>query len=82
MNRLSSFPIRGLEFPPRDRETIFEMRFTRKPGGRGLGLYIARQGLDKEGYRLQLAESGPLRGATFRIQPHVGKNEVSPNGTK
>ncbi|RYZ87170.1 MAG: hypothetical protein EOP04_12320, partial [Proteobacteria bacterium] len=53
----------------RDRDTIFEMRFSRKPGGRGLGLFIARQGLAKDDYTLKLADSGPLRGATFRIEP-------------
>ena len=29
---------------PVDRETIFEFGFTRKPGGRGMGLYISREG--------------------------------------
>ena len=51
-----------------DKEAVFEMRFTRKPGGRGLGLFIARQGLLKEGYALKLSPLGPLTGATFRIE--------------
>lgn len=38
----------------RDRERIFELRFTRKPGGRGMGLYISRHTLEKVGYQLTI----------------------------
>lgn len=38
----------------RDAEAIFEQGFTRKPGGRGLGLYISRKVLRKEGMTLEL----------------------------
>lgn len=38
----------------RDVEAIFEQGFTRKPGGRGLGLYISRKVLLKEGMKLEL----------------------------
>jgi signal transduction histidine kinase len=38
----------------RDWEAIFEQGFTRKPGGRGLGLYISRKVLQKEGMTLEL----------------------------
>jgi signal transduction histidine kinase len=55
----------------RDREAIFEAGFTRKPGGRGLGLFIARESLRKEGYQLTLLPSGPSGGATFRIEKAV-----------
>ena len=51
----------------RDMEAVFEMGFTRKPGGRGLGLYIARQVLRREGYELTLDHPVEKRGATFRI---------------
>lgn len=49
----------------RDRENVFSLNFTRKPGGRGMGLYISRQSLEKAGYSLILdpAESGTV----FRI---------------
>ena len=53
----------------RDREAIFEFGFTRKPGGQGLGLAIARDALAKAGYRLSLEPGNPGRGATFRIAP-------------
>ncbi len=38
----------------RDTEAIFEQGFSRKPGGRGLGLYISRKVLQKEGMKLEL----------------------------
>ena len=56
---------------PRDREAIFELGFTRKPGGRGLGLHISREVLEKIGYSLQLDPPGPTPGATFRLAPKV-----------
>ncbi len=46
----------GPQIQPRDREAIFEQGFTRKPGGRGLGLFISRNVLRKEGYNLTLDE--------------------------
>ncbi|MGO7589973.1 ATP-binding protein [Rhizobium leguminosarum] len=49
----------------RDRDNIFSLNFTRKPGGRGMGLYISRQALGKVNYRLQLDPSDV--GTTFRI---------------
>ena len=58
----------GPGVPNRDREAIFELGFTRKPGGRGMGLYISREMLEKEGYQLQLSEN-LNGGATFIIKP-------------
>jgi signal transduction histidine kinase len=55
--------------PARDREAIFELGFTRKPGGRGLGLHISREVLDRVGYSLELDPAGPQSGATFRLVP-------------
>ena len=55
----------------RDREAIFDIGFTRKPGGRGLGLYISRDVLNKAGYDLIIVEPGDREGAKFRIQPKV-----------
>jgi signal transduction histidine kinase len=53
---------------PRDRDAIFELGFTRKPGGRGLGLHIAREVLSKVGFDLRLAESSQEGGAEFIIE--------------
>jgi len=50
-----------------DRENIFEFGFSRKIGGRGMGLYIARQTLERDGFKLQLEEFDPEIGAVFKI---------------
>jgi signal transduction histidine kinase len=52
-----------------DREEIFEMGFTRKPGGRGLGLYISREVLNREGYALFVPRETDHSGATFVVEP-------------
>ena len=59
----------------RDREAIFEMGFTRKPGGRGLGLYISRDVLNRVGYDLTIDDPLDGQGTLFRIQPRV-ENDV------
>jgi signal transduction histidine kinase len=51
----------------RDKDAIFERGFTRKPGGRGLGLYIAREALRREGLNLTVESSAKGSGAVFRI---------------
>lgn len=50
-----------------DRAAIFDPGFTRKPGGRGLGLSISRDALKAAGYDLSIDRSGKLGGATFRL---------------
>lgn len=58
---------------PRDREPIFEHGFTRKPGGRGMGLYISRETLRREGYDLHVANRTLDTGARFVMEPiHEG----------
>jgi len=54
---------------PRDRYVVFEMGFTRRPGGRGMGLYISRQTLRQVSYVLTLDQYEEGRGARFRIAP-------------
>ncbi len=44
----------GPPIPRRDAESIFEKGFSRKPRGRGLGLYISKRVLNKEGMTLTL----------------------------
>ncbi len=53
----------------RDWESVFELGFTRKPTGRGLGLYIAREVLRRAGYSIDVQANGPLNGACFGIRP-------------
>lgn len=54
---------------PRDAESIFDLGFSRKPGGSGYGLYISREVLAREGMSLDLARQGVDAGAEFRISP-------------
>jgi signal transduction histidine kinase len=61
----------------RDREAVFEMGFTRKPGGTGYGLYIAREVLRREGMDLVLDPANPDRGARFRICTRAAENSDS-----
>ncbi len=52
----------------RDLEAIFEQGFSRKPHGRGLGLYISRRVLGKEGMTLSLdPELNPDDGVRFNL---------------
>lgn len=53
----------------RDRSNIFALRFSRKPAGRGMGLYISRETLAKVGYQLTLEPKTDSGGAVFRISP-------------
>ncbi len=56
----------------RDHEAIFELGFTRKPGGRGMGLSISRDVLARDGYVLALGEGAGDTGAVFVIRPLQG----------
>jgi signal transduction histidine kinase len=51
----------------RDRENIFALNFSRKPGGRGMGLHISRETLARVGLKLDIDPRVESEGATFRI---------------
>lgn len=51
----------------RDQQRIFELGFTRKPLGRGMGLYISKQVLNKIGYDLIVDKPRLEQGVTFKI---------------
>ena len=53
----------------RDQENIFVMNFSRKPGGRGMGLHISRETLFRVGLNLTLDIATGSQGAIFRISP-------------
>ena len=61
----------GPGIPTLDREAIFELGFTRKPGGRGLGLYISRDVLRQRpvDYDLTVGDAPDGLGTRFIIQP-------------
>lgn len=58
----------GPEIPLNEYERIFELGFTRKPKGRGMGLHISREALKESGYKLYVVP--PLEGCkvTFKIE--------------
>ena len=60
----------------RDYENIFTINFSRKPGGRGMGLHISRETLSRVGLRLTLDTATKSEGAAFRISP-MDDNGVS-----
>ena len=51
----------------RDTESVFRAGFSRKPGGRGLGLHISKEALIKIGYNLKIMTTGQ-RETAFSIQ--------------
>lgn len=51
----------------RDQQRIFELGFTRKPLGRGMGLYISKQVLNKIGYDIAIDQPKLEKGVTFKI---------------
>ncbi|MGF1236772.1 ATP-binding protein [Streptomyces sp. 2-6] len=59
-----------------DQKRIFELGFSRKPNGRGMGLHISKDVLQKEGWSLELFKS-TLGGAAFVLREPRRPAEVS-----
>jgi signal transduction histidine kinase len=66
----------GAEIEERDQQRIFERGFSRKPGGRGLGLFISARALEAEKMHLRLDLPPPgfsvafhISAPTLKIQP-------------
>lgn len=59
----------GTEISAKDRQKIFELGFTRKRNGRGMGLHISREVLMAEHYNIFL--DSPREGCTvtFKLEP-------------
>jgi signal transduction histidine kinase len=57
----------GAGIEERDRLRIFERGFTRKPGGRGLGLFISARALEAEKMTLRLDSPPPGFNVAFYI---------------
>lgn len=58
----------GIEIKPQDKERIFELRFSRKQNGRGLGLSISKEVLNAENYDIFVAQPNEGSTVTFKIQ--------------
>ena len=65
----------GPGIPIADREAVFELGFTRKPGGRGLGLYISRDVLQRAGYELAVEDSPDGKGVAFSMRPKAVQDD-------
>lgn len=59
----------GPPVPPRDRERIFELGFSRKPGGQGTGLFVVRESLAAQGFDIDVIDRED--GWAFRISPQA-----------
>jgi signal transduction histidine kinase len=67
----------GAGIPEEGREKIFELYYTTKQGGSGLGLPMAFRAVQLHGGTMDL-ESEPNRGTTFRIHlPLDTRNDVT-----
>lgn len=55
------------------RSNMFDLGYSTKPGGRGMGLYIAKQSLNELGFDISLLDSE--KGATFMITEKGEENE-------
>jgi signal transduction histidine kinase len=56
----------GPGIPPELRDHIFDMHFTTKESGTGIGLYVARSMFEAQGGTLRAGKSGP-EGTTFEL---------------
>ncbi|PMM52459.1 ATP-binding protein [Vibrio lentus] len=54
-----------------DEDRIFEFTFSRKSGGRGMGLYISKESLNNEGFDIQLVSGNAGVSACFAISRQV-----------
>ena len=61
----------GIPIKPQDKNRIFELRFTRKPEGRGLGLSISKEVLNAEGYDITLDTPRANTTVTFKINKRI-----------
>jgi signal transduction histidine kinase len=64
----------GPGIPKEERERVFEMFYTTRPQGTGLGLFLARTAIEKNGGNIVVAESEGA-GARLRIEFPVAEKE-------
>jgi signal transduction histidine kinase len=69
----------GRGIPPEDRSRIFELFFTRKRGGTGLGLPLARRAIQDHGGELEVLDR-PGGGARFLVHLPIGDASADGEG--
>jgi signal transduction histidine kinase len=67
----------GCGIPPGQQDRIFDLFFTTKPGGTGLGLPICRRIVEDHGGRISV-ESRPGEGTAFTVQLPLSPADRSP----
>jgi signal transduction histidine kinase len=64
----------GVEIPIQDRERIFDLGFSRKQSGRGMGLSISKEVLNAENYNISVVSPKEGSTVTFRIVQNKSNN--------
>jgi len=67
----------GPGIDPREAERMFEFGVSNKPTGRGMGLYLSRDALRKEGMDIRLDKAGVDNEPTFIIDVPVDRLDAS-----
>lgn len=62
----------GPSIPYQDKERIFELGYSKKANGRGMGLTISKEVLKKAGYDIEVDEPRDGMTVTFKIYPIYG----------
>ncbi|WP_256352318.1 ATP-binding protein [Pseudomonas yamanorum] len=65
----------------RIKHRIFDFGETKKPGGRGMGLAISRETLNREGFEIDLVKTGLDVSPQFRIWPKEEQGEQDDGAT-
>jgi len=65
----------GPGIPSSEREKVFEMFYTTRPQGTGLGLFLARTAVENQGGTLTAAESAAGEGARLRMELPPARKE-------
>ncbi|QYS87868.1 sensor histidine kinase [Flavobacterium oreochromis] len=64
----------GIEIPIQDRERIFDLGFSRKQNGRGMGLSISKEVLNAENFEISTISPREGSSVTFRIIQNKSHN--------
>jgi signal transduction histidine kinase len=59
----------GIEISPQDKQRIFNLGFSRKENGRGMGLHISNEVLESINYIVEIDEPRTDSTVTFKIAP-------------